>query len=137
MIDGVDRPASQPAILDAGHTLTWELGPMTISAAHHISFQVTFDSPGDNVLADVYPDSRVEFVDYLSQAQTRPFPETRVDIPVCGAVGGVVELQRAPADHSGLHTSTESPPYIPLGALSAVALLALAAGAWYARRRRA
>ena len=134
-IDGVGGPASQPAISDAGHTLTWELGLMTISDAHHISFQVTFDSPGDDLLADVYPNSHVEFVDYLSQAQTRPFPETWVDIPVCSAVGGTVKLRRAPADHSGLYSRTEGPPYVPLAALSAVALLALTVGAWHVRRR--
>ncbi len=53
------------------------------------------------------------------------------------AVGGMVELRSAPADHSGLQPGAENPPHIPLAALSAMALLALAAGIWCARRRRA
>jgi hypothetical protein len=52
-------------------------------------------------------------------------------------VGGTVELEGVLTDRSDLQSGAESPPLIPLAALSAIALLALAAGIWYARRRRA
>jgi len=68
----------------------------------------------------------------LSMEPTAFVPPPR---PTPGAVGGDVELRVegfAPAD---VETGSPAPPYVPLAGAGAAAVLALTAGAWYARRR--
>ena len=64
-------------------TLTWNLGLVSIGDVHHIDFHVTVDFPAGYVLADVYPDSRVDYLDYQNNPQYVVFPETYVDVDPC------------------------------------------------------
>jgi hypothetical protein len=64
---------------------------------------------------------------------SRSLAPTPTPTPI--AVGGIVELQLDPSDLSTHDSNTQAPPYIAPVGLAALALLALTAGAWYARRR--
>ncbi len=82
-VDGSADPAPNSALPDtpsAGQTtLIWNLGTISIDDEEVIIFDVTCSCCGEQ-LADVYPDTRVEYVDYQEQIQTIPFPETWVDV---------------------------------------------------------
>jgi len=82
-VDGSASPTPDSVLPDtpsAGQTtLIWNLGTMSIGDEEIITFDVTFQCCGEQ-LVDVYPDTRVEYIDYQQQGQTVPFPETWVDV---------------------------------------------------------
>ena len=53
----------------------------------------------------------------------------------CESVGGIVDLRSGTADLSAHQSDTAAPYYIALASAVAAGAIALAAGAWYARRR--
>ena len=71
-----------------GQTLTWNLGDISIGDTKTITFDVTFDSPGWQ-LTDEYPDTRVDYTNYLGDPAYEVFPETYVRVlqPVADAGG--------------------------------------------------
>ena len=52
-----------------------------------------------------------------------------------GTVGGTVDLREGTSPSSASAPDAGSPPYVPLAAAAAVAVLTIAGGTWYARRR--
>jgi Mg-chelatase subunit ChlD len=82
-VNGIGGAASQPSISGSGHTLTWLLGIVSIGDVYHIDFNVTVDPPAGHVLADVHPDSRVDYKDYQNNPQFVVFPQTYVDVAPC------------------------------------------------------
>ena len=83
-------------------------------------------NPGQCTNVDVQV---VSFVDPDGQPITPVDDQDALNcVQQAGAVGGVAELADA-SDSPGRN-------YVPLAALAAAALVALAVGAWYARRRR-
>jgi hypothetical protein len=71
----------------AGQTLTWNLGSISIGDTKSISFDVTFDDLGSQ-LVDVYPDSRVEYTNYLGDQASKEFDEKSVTVRDCAPGGG-------------------------------------------------
>ncbi len=67
----------------SGQTLTWNLGLVGITQTHTITFQVYLDPAYPNQLVDVYPDSRVDYINYQGNNASVPFPETRVTVNLC------------------------------------------------------
>jgi PKD repeat protein len=70
-----------------GQTLTWHLGTINIGDTKTITFDVTFDNP-DYQLVDVYPDTRVDYTNYLgAPASPKAFPPTHIRVlqPVADA----------------------------------------------------
>ena len=67
----------------SGQTLTWDLGIVGITQTHTITFQVYLDPAYSDQLVDVYPDSRVDYIDYAGNSASVPFPETRVTTQLC------------------------------------------------------
>jgi hypothetical protein len=120
-----------------GQTLTWLLPIVSIGDIYDFYLDVTVDPPAGLVLADVYPDSRVDYDDYQGNPQSLPFPETFVYVEACSPspVGGIVELSSGTSAPSAHQSDTAAFPYMALAGAAAAALLALTAGAWYARRR--
>jgi len=55
--------------------------------------------------------------------------------PLAPSVGGIVEVQRDPSAPAAQQPGSADPPYAALAGAAAAGALALAAGAWYARRR--
>ena len=78
-VNYADGSASPPPDSVEGQTLTWSLGTMSIGDEEIITFDVTFQCCGEQ-LVDVYPDTRVEYIDYQQQGQAVPFPETWVNV---------------------------------------------------------
>ncbi len=66
-----------------GQTLTWDFGNLAIDESREVVFDVTAGSSGYNGLADVYPDTRVEYKDYQDVLHSVPFPETNINIASC------------------------------------------------------
>ncbi len=63
----------------ASQTLTWNLGSISIGDTKTITFNVTFDNAGYQ-LVDVYPDTRVNYTNYLGNSVSKEFPETHVRV---------------------------------------------------------
>jgi hypothetical protein len=55
--------------------------------------------------------------------------------PLAPSVGGIVEVQRDTSAPAAQRPGSATPPYAALAGAAAAGALALAAGAWYARRR--
>ena len=86
---GTATPA--PATVD-GQTLTWNLGLISIGQTVDVTFQVGLSPYTHNMLADVFPDSRVDYSDYQGAAASAAFPETYVDAVSCAICGdGILE----------------------------------------------
>ncbi|MBX3025899.1 VWA domain-containing protein [bacterium] len=66
-----------------GQTLTWNLGILSLGETRSVTFDVTLNPGGPNQLVDVYPDSRVDYTNYLGQSASTPFPQTFVSTTVC------------------------------------------------------
>jgi Mg-chelatase subunit ChlD len=67
----------------SGQTLTWNLGIIAIGQMQSISFTVVLDSADPNQLVDVFPDSRVDYTNYLGQSASAAFPQTFVSVTAC------------------------------------------------------
>ncbi|MCK4891208.1 MAG: lamin tail domain-containing protein, partial [Candidatus Pacebacteria bacterium] len=68
----------------SGQTIIWEFGNLSIGESREVVFNVaTIGLLGYQGLIDVYPDTRVEYNDYLDELQLEPFPETSIDIASC------------------------------------------------------
>ena len=68
----VSGSAVPPPSSFIGQVLTWNLGIVGITQTHTITFNVTLDSSAPNQLVDVYPDSRVDYTNYLGSAASVP-----------------------------------------------------------------
>lgn len=78
-IQVVPGSESVPPTNISGQTLTWNLGSVYVHQASNLTFQVKLlDQTTPNQLVDVYPDSRINYIDHEGRAITLPFPETRV-----------------------------------------------------------
>lgn len=66
-----------------GQVLTWNFGVVSIGQTRSATFSATVSTPGNGILVDVYPDTKVVYVDHQSQVTTIPFPETRANIASC------------------------------------------------------
>ena len=73
-LSGVPTPASI-----AGQTLTWVEGSVSINDTKTITFNVTFDNSGYQ-LVDVYPGTHVDYTNYLGNPASAVFPETHVTV---------------------------------------------------------
>jgi len=71
----------------------------------------------------------------LVNAWSAPVPTLTATPTPPPAVGGIVELRRDPSAVSAHQADTAARPYIPLAGAAAAGAMAVAAGAWYARRR--
>jgi PKD repeat protein len=65
-----------------GQTLKWNLGNISINSTITVTFNVTFDNAGYQ-LVDVYPDTRVDYTDYQLDPAFVVFPETYVTVEPC------------------------------------------------------
>jgi len=79
-VNGSAVPAPDSVV---GQTLTWNLGVVNIDETKTITFKVYLDPAYANQLVDVYPDSRVDYVNYQGQSASMPFPETHVTSLPC------------------------------------------------------
>ena len=79
-------PTEPYEISPDGQTLTWNLGSISINETITITFDVTFDNAGEQ-LVDVHPDTRVDYTDYQGTPASEVFPMTYVRVlqPVADA----------------------------------------------------
>ncbi len=82
----VTGSAVPPPTSIAGQNLTWNLGSISLNDTKTVTFNVTFDNPGYQLL-DVYPNTRVDYANYLGNSAFAVFPETHVRVlqPVADA----------------------------------------------------
>ncbi|MGA2670383.1 MAG: VWA domain-containing protein, partial [Dehalococcoidia bacterium] len=69
-------------ISGSGHNLTWNVGDISIGNTWTVTFDVTFDNSGDQ-LVDVLHSSRVDYTNYLGNSTYAEFPETHVTVWNC------------------------------------------------------
>lgn len=67
----------------SGQTLTWNFGNLAINESREVTFGITTGSAGHSGLIDIYPDTRVEYKDYLDVLHLAPFAETSLNITSC------------------------------------------------------
>ncbi len=60
--------------------ITCELGDFLIGDYHRISFGLHFPNEGNNQLTNVYPDSRIEYNDYIDRHHVKVLPKTFVNV---------------------------------------------------------
>jgi uncharacterized protein YegL len=63
----------------SGQNLTWKLGSISIGDTRTMTFNVTFDNPGYQ-LVDVYPDTRVNYTNYQGNPAGEAFPEAYITV---------------------------------------------------------
>jgi len=108
-----------PTTHDLGppETLTWDLGIVAIGKEHRITFSAEVDvsATGSPVLADVWPDTRVEYLDYLDNPHSVPFPKAWVTVEPCDKLGDLKIKKRTDGSLTPGVTFTVNPnPYVGL-----------------------
>ncbi len=99
--------ALPPPSTIVGQTLTWNLGIISVGETRTVTFDVMLTPGGPDQLVDVYPDSRVDFTDYLLQSASVPFPETFVSTTLC-PTSTPTETQTSTATPTPTNTATAS-----------------------------
>jgi hypothetical protein len=75
-------PTEPNVISPDGQTLTWNLGSISIGDTKTITFDVTFDNPGYQ-LVDEHPETHVDYTNYEGDPASEIFPVTHVTVPGC------------------------------------------------------
>jgi hypothetical protein len=95
----------------SGQTLKWNLGSISIGDTKTITLDVTFDDLGSQ-LVDVYPDSRVDYTNYLGNSASKEFDEKSVTVRDCtptppggGGGGGGGAVRYLTVDWEGRNTT--------------------------------
>jgi uncharacterized repeat protein (TIGR01451 family) len=91
MASGYPEPDSTQSVA-SGTELIWEFGNISIGQSKEVSFYVISGTSGYVGLADVYPDTRVEYKDYEDTLHETPFPETQINIVSCNPEFGSLTI---------------------------------------------